>query len=119
MSIDTVFMKGGNLHRVCEATLADGSVLMVEPYAIYTSRDKRHHFLWFQLSSGPASDPGWKHPEVSSVASMKLGQESFETRRDYNPFDNETFPLVQYSIPTHDGRQRWLAARAPRDRSLL
>ncbi len=119
MSADAMFMKGGNLHRVCEVTLADGRNLIVEPYAIYTTRSKRRHFLWFQRGSRPGEDSGWKHQEVSSVATVKLRDESFQTRLDYNPFDSEIFPVVQYAIPTHDGRQRWAAARPTRDRSVL
>ncbi|HXP89256.1 MAG TPA: hypothetical protein VN841_31340 [Bryobacteraceae bacterium] len=108
MSLDATFMKGGNLLRVCDVTLADGKTARVEPYAIYTSPKRRRHYLWFQIgSSDPDEAPGWKSPEASAVASVRLAQETFTVRRDYDPFDKQKLPVVHYSVPTHDGRQRW------------
>src|SRR5690349_10755284 len=113
-------MKGGNLRRLCLMTLTSGETVTVEPYAIYTSSKKRRHYLWFQI---PGPDPeeqgGWKHPEAVTIASAALAEDSFDVRRDYDPFDKEKFPMVHYSVPTHDGRQRWLDAGPSYDKQTL
>lgn len=120
MPIDAVFMKGGNLRRLCEATLADGSVAVVEPYAIYTSPKKRRTLLWYEVSKGGSeAGAGWKHPEAASVTAMKLLETPYTPRKDYNPFDTVKFPVVHYSVPTHDGRQRWLEGGRNPDKQTL
>ncbi|MCC6365669.1 MAG: hypothetical protein IT165_19320 [Bryobacterales bacterium] len=120
MSIEAVLMKAGNLRRLCEATLDDGAVLTVEPYAIYTARTKRRHFLWFQVaSSKPGENAGWRQPEAASVKSVKMCEESFRPRPEYDPFDREKLPVVHYAAPTHDGRQRWMDARSDGDKQTL
>jgi hypothetical protein len=103
MSAETVFMKGGNLHRVCEVAGPDGSVSLVEPYGIYTSPRNRHNFLCYQISE----PQGWKEIDSRSIASVKLKDAEFTPRRDYDPFDKNRYPVMHYSIPTLDGRQRW------------
>ena len=113
MSIDATFMKGGNQLRLCDIKLTDGKTARVEPYAIFVSSKKRRHYLWFQIAgSDPDEDPGWKSPLASSIASVTVAEEPFKVRRDYDPFDKRQFPLVHYSVPTHDGRQRWHDARS-------
>ena len=120
MAIDATFMKAGNLHRLCEITFANGQTSKVEPYAIFTSPKKRRHYLWFQLSSSdPEETSGWKMPEAASVSSATLTEEPFTVRRDYDPFDKEKLLMVHFSIPTHDGRQRWLDAQPGRDKTTL
>ena len=112
MSVEAVFMKGGNLRRVCEVTMSDGTILRVEPYVIYTATTKRRHHMWYLLvSSNPEEEPGWQHPEAASVSSGKLTDKTFDIRTDYDPFDRFKFPVVHYAVPTHDGRQRWLDAQ--------
>jgi hypothetical protein len=41
------------------------------------------------------------------VASVKLRESLFTARPDYSPLDRDRYPVMHYSIPTHDGRQRW------------
>ena len=103
MSADTVFMKAGNLHRVCEITTVDGSSLLAEPYAIFTSSRNKLEYLCFQVSE----PQGWRELEARTVASVKLRESQFATRQDYRPLDLDRYPLMHYSIPTLDGRQRW------------
>jgi hypothetical protein len=120
VSQDATFIKGGNLKKVCEVKLADGSTVTVEPYAIFTSPRKLRHYLWFRTGgSNPDEGPGWQSPEASLVASVRLGEQSFTVRRDYDPFDKGKFPVVHHSIATHDGRQRWLDAGPPIDKSTI
>src|SRR5512140_3414803 len=103
MSADILFMKAGNLHRVCEITRADGTSLLAEPYAIFTSSRNRLEYLCFQVSE----PQGWRELEARTVASVKLRDSKFTTRPDYSPLDLDRYPLMHYSIPTQDGRQRW------------
>ena len=120
MSVQTVFMKSGNLKRLCELTLSDGSTVTVEPYAIYISPKGRQQFLWFQLSSSkPEDHGGWKSPETITVKAAKMTEQTFEIRRDYQPFDKGLYPLVNFSIPTHDGRQRWMDTKKDFDKQTL
>ena len=114
MSADILFMKAGNLHRVCEITRVDGSSLLAEPYAIFTSSRNRLEYLCFQVSE----PQGWMELEARTVASVKLRDSGFTTRQDYSPLDLNRYPLMHYSIPTHDGRQRWGEKRAPRGKFL-
>jgi len=120
VSQDATFMKGGNLHRLCEVTLEDGKTARVEPYAIFISPKKRRHYLWFQVSgSDPSETPGWKSPEASSVKGVKLAEGAFTTRQDYDPFDKAKFPVMHYSVPAPDGRQRWLDAGGKVDKQTV
>jgi len=120
MSQDATFIKGGNLLRVCEVTLAGGSKVTVEPYAIFTSPKKRRHYLWFRTSrSDPDDRPAWESPDASSVKLIRLTEDSFKIRRDYDPFDKEKLPVVHFSVPMHDGRQRWLDAGPKKDKSTI
>ncbi len=113
-------MKSGNLKKVCELTLNDGSIVTVEPYAIYISPKGRQQFLWFQLSSSVAGEhAGWKNPETSAVKAAKMLEQTFEIRKDYQPFDKSLYPLVNFSIPTHDGRQRWMDTKKDFDKQTL
>ena len=108
MPAETVFMKAGNLHRVCEVTTAEGASLLVEPYAIFTSSKNKLEYLCFQVSE----PQGWRELDARTVAGVKLRDSEFKTRPDYSPLDRERYPLMHYSIPTHDGRQRWGEKRA-------
>ncbi|HLJ46360.1 MAG TPA: hypothetical protein VKU01_10150 [Bryobacteraceae bacterium] len=120
MSVQSVFMKSGNLKRVCELTLTDGSTVTVEPYAIFISPRGRQQFLWFQLSSSKPEDRGgWKSPETGTVKAAKMMDPSFTIRTDYQPFDKGLYPFVNFSIPTHDGRQRWMDTRKDLDKQTL
>jgi hypothetical protein len=103
MSAETVFMKAGNLHRVCEITRTDGSSLLAEPYAIFTSPRNKQEYLCFQVSE----PPGWRELEARTVTGVKLRESGFTARPDYSPLDRNLYPVMHYSIPTHDGRQRW------------
>ena len=118
MAVEAVLIKGGNLRRMCEVTLADGKEVTVEPYAIYTAPTKRRHYLWFQVSD-LADDSGWRNPEARTVTAAKLTESSFNTRREYDPFDRDKFPVVHYAVPTHDGRQRWMDSRSGHDKQAL
>ncbi len=103
MSAETVFMKAGNLHRVCEITGTDGSVAQAEPYGIYTSPRNHACYLCYQISE----PEGWQELEQRDVTRVKLLEATFKPRQDYDPFDKMRYPVMHYSIPTHDGRQRW------------
>ncbi len=103
MSAETVFMKAGNLHRVCEIAGKDGSVTQVEPYGIFTSARNHGGFLCYQVSE----PEGWRELESRDIARVKMLDSVFRPRQDYDPFDKIRYPVMHYSIPTHDGRQRW------------
>jgi hypothetical protein len=45
-------------------------------------------------------------------------EQTFTPRSDYNPFDKTSMPMMHYSIPTHDGRQRWSDQQADRSSHL-
>ncbi len=108
-------MKGGNLQRVCEMTGTDGSAVRVEPYAIYTSGKNKRYLYFYQLDE-PA---GWKNMETRLAASVILCEQQFTVRQDYNPLDKNVFPTMHFSIPTHDGRQRWVDLSAASKKSAL
>ncbi|MBI3679965.1 MAG: hypothetical protein HY235_06155 [Acidobacteria bacterium] len=112
MNADAVFMKAGNLRRLCELTDNEGRTVQVEPYAIFTSAEGRRCCLYFELGE----QEGWRTTEQRYVQSMRLLEETYSARRDYEPFDSIRFPFVHYAVPTHDGRQRW--ADRPKHRSL-
>ncbi len=115
MPADTVFMKSGNLLRVCELTDTDGNAARIEPYLIFTSGRNRRCCHYYQLSE-PA---GWKTTELRFVASVRMLEERFLQRKEYDPFDKERFPLVHFSVPTLDGRLRWVDKMAAADKSKL
>ena len=70
-------------------------------------------------AGGSEAGAGWKHPEAASVTAMKLLETPYTPRKDYNPFDTVKFPVVHYSVPTHDGRQRWLEGGRNPDKQTL
>jgi hypothetical protein len=112
MSLEATFIKAGNLQRLCELSTPEGSRFVVEPYMIFTSGKKRRSYRYYERSSNvPDSEPGWRSTEARYISGIKLLDESFELRKDYDPFDKAEFPVVHHSIPTHDGRQRWMDAR--------
>lgn len=116
MPAESIFMKGGNLRRHCAVKFHDGRTAVVEPYLIYTAENKRRRYLWYQLSSEPAEEAGWRNPEAAHVASAKLLDSTFTPRAGYDPFDRKRYPVMHYSIPTADGRQRWMDARPATDK---
>ncbi|MBL8234161.1 MAG: hypothetical protein JNL98_37040 [Bryobacterales bacterium] len=120
MAAESVFMKGGNLRRLCEVTFRDGKTALVEPYAIYTAETKRRLYLWYQISSDPPEEPGWSTPEAANITAVRLREETFAPRPQYDPFDRKKYPVMHYSIPTADGRQRWMDAKSsPSDKQDL
>ena len=103
MAVEVAFMKAGNLARVCELTDAEENIWLIEPYAVYTSSRGRRSLWYYQLDA----PEGWKDPEVRFVRRVKMLEEKFTVRADYDPFDKNRFPIMHFSIPGKDGRQRW------------
>jgi hypothetical protein len=117
---ESVFMKSANLHRQCELTDAQGNRTVVEPYAIFTSAKGRRCYRCYVIS--PAVDPNvgpWANPEVASVANVQMVEGTFQIRAAYDPFDKQLFPMMHFSLPTPDGRQRWADAQKNRDHQTL
>src|SRR5688500_18712365 len=109
MSLETVFMRGGNLRKLCEIGDEAGNTHTIEPYGIFTSGKNRRCLYYYLVSSSiPETPEGWKTEEVRRLTGCKLTEQGFAPRIDYDPFDKHEFPIMHYSIPTHDGRQRWM-----------
>lgn len=103
MPSDTNFMKAGNLGKLCELIDKDGLAALVEPYAIYTSSRGRRRLYCYQVSE----PKGWRSVDPAQIAAVRIRDEKFSPRPDYDPFDKSQFPMMHFSIPTLDGRQRW------------
>lgn len=102
MGAENTLMKAGNLQRVCELTTNQGTVL-VEPYAIAISAKGRRELLCYHL----ADEPAWRTIEMRFITAVRMLDATFKIRTDYDPFDRNRFPVMHYSVATHDGRQRW------------
>lgn len=100
-------MRAGNLRTLCELKDTEGNVLTVEPYAIFANNKKRKSVLVYVISGSPETQPGWRVMEARFVASSKKLDQTFTPRAEYDPFNKGEYPVMQYSIPTHDNRQRW------------
>jgi len=75
---------------------------------VYFSATNKRLFHCYQLQgySKSGQPVGWKNPQVSSFTQAIVRDETFTPREKYNPFNYEMFPVVHFSIPTIDSRQR-------------
>jgi len=106
--VEEVFVagaKGGTLVWLGEAS---GRYRVVEPYMIFCSTTGKRLLHLFQVGGYSAGGilRGWKNPEVGAFDDAQLLPQRFTPRPDYNPFNEEMFPLVAFAVPTRDGRAR-------------
>lgn len=119
-AVESVFMKAANLGRLCELTDSGGHGMVVEPYMIFTSPKGRRCLGCFLVSPEPEpGSPVWRTPELSEITGCVMREDKFQLRTSYDPLDKQAFPMVHFSLPTHDGRQRWADAGKPRDKTML
>jgi len=108
MSAESTFVQAARNHNLCTLTDHEGNTRIVEPYMVYTSSTGKRLFHCYQLEGYSRRDrvPEWKNPEVESFLFAAIRDAKFAPRPDYNPFNLRMFPIVHFSIPTEDGRQR-------------
>ena len=108
MSVESIFIEAAKSRRLCELIDRNGNRRLVEPYMVYSSVTGKRLFHCYQLEgySKRGQSTGWKNPEVASFVHAVIREETFTPRIEYNPFNYEMFPIVYFSIPTIDGRQR-------------
>ena len=108
MNIESTFVQAAKNLNLCDLIDHRGNKRIVEPYMVYSSATNKRLFHCYQLQgySKSGQPVGWKNPQVNSFAQAILRDETFTPRKEYNPFNYEMFPVVYFSIPTIDGRQR-------------
>ncbi len=101
MSVEA-FIEAGESLMICELIDSQGRKRIVEPYMVYHTSTGKYAYHCFQLSgySFSGNTYEWKNPLVDSISSVKMLDESFEQRREYNPFNFKKFPRVTFSVPT-------------------
>jgi hypothetical protein len=108
MSAESTFIEAGRNYNLCTLTDLEGNTRTVEPYMVYTSAREKKLFHCYQVAgfseSGQAT--GWKNPEIAAFLSAEALADTFAPRDEYNPFNYKMFPVVHFSIPTRNGRQR-------------
>lgn len=105
--VDSFISAGRNL-KICILVDTEGRSRTVQPYMYYTSSKNILRFHCYQLKgySKSKNEIGWKIPEANSFESLIITEETFEQSDEYNPFNEEKFPIVHFAIPTKDGRVR-------------
>jgi hypothetical protein len=108
MSVESTFIEAARNHNLCMLTDPQGNTRIVEPYMVYTSSTGKRLFHCYQLEgySESGRPAGWKNPEAESFLFAQIRDPKFAPRPEYNPFNLKMFPIVHFSIPTDDGRQR-------------
>jgi len=108
MNIESTFVQAAESLNLCELIDQSGNRRVVEPYMVYSSATGKRLFHFYQLKgySKSGQSTGWKNPQVNSFAQAIIRDEAFTQRKEYNPFNYEMFPVVHFSIPTINGRQR-------------
>lgn len=108
MHVEQIFINAARLFKLCKLIDVNGNIRLVEPYMFCTSAKNKRLFHCYQLEgySRSGNIPGWKNPEVSSFVNAIMVDKSFFQRPEYNPFNIKMFPIVHFSLPTFDGRQR-------------
>jgi len=108
MSVETTFIQAAEGLHLCELTDRSGHTRMIEPYMVYSSATGKRLFHCYQLHGySKSGDPtGWKNPQVASFTRATKQDETFTPRPEYNPFNHDMFPVVHFSIPAVDGRER-------------
>jgi len=108
MSVETIFIQAAEESRLCELVDRGGNSRIVEPYMVYTSATGKRLFHCYQVEgySKSGEPTGWKNPQVNSFTQTTIRNGTFTPRPEYNPFNYNMFPVVHFSIPTVDGRQR-------------
>ena len=87
---------------------------------IFTSAKGRRCLGCFQISPAPeAGSSAWRTPEMAEIQSCNMLEQKFELRANYDPFDTVNIPTVHFSVPTKDGRQRWVDAGKPKDKTAI
>lgn len=108
MSVEPTFIQAAKSMKLCELVDQNGNKRLVEPYMVYSSATGKRLFHCYQVQgySESGQSSGWKNPQVDSFLQASVVDETFTPRREYSPFNYKMFPIVHFSIPTVDGRQR-------------
>jgi hypothetical protein len=106
--VEEVFIAAAKASTLVWLTEPSGRYRVVEPYMLFLSTTGKRLFHLYQVGgySAGAILRGWKNPATSSFDSAQPLDQRFLPRTDYNPFNEEKFPTVIFSVPTRDGRQR-------------
>jgi hypothetical protein len=106
--VEERFIAAAKASTLVWLTEPSGRYRIVEPYMVFCSTTGKRLLHLFQVGGYSAGGilRGWKNPEVSAFDGAQLLEQRFLPRSDYNPFNDEIFPRVVFSIPTRDGRQR-------------
>lgn len=106
--VEEAFIAAARAGTLVWLTEPSGRYRVVEPYMVFLSTTGKRLFHAYQVGgySAGAILRGWKNPEVAVFDSAQPLDQRFIPRADYNPFNEEMFPTVLFSIPTRDGRQR-------------
>lgn len=109
MLVEDTFVEAANDLKLCELTDTIGNKRLVEPYMVFTSNKRKRLFHCFQIEgySESGRHTWWKNMEIGLFTIAVIHDETFNPREGYNPFNFKKFPVVHFSIPTIDGRQRW------------
>lgn len=108
MSVETDFVSAAQRRHLVELTDMAGSIRLVEPYMVFISGRGSRLFHCYQLKvyGRPGRQRGWRNPRVLRIAEVTEVPLPFTPRPRYNPFNERLFPVVEFALPTHDGRQR-------------
>ena len=120
--IEAVFIAGGKALSLVWLVEPSGRYRVVEPYMVFRSTTGKRLLHLYQIGGYSAGGVlrGWKNPEVGAFDSAQIVDQRYLPRAEYNPFNEEMFPEVEFAVPTRDGKARVaeremeLAAPAPR-----
>lgn len=106
--VESVFTAAGKAMSLVWLTEPSGRYRIVEPYMVFTSATGKRLLHFYQIGGYSAGGTlrGWRNAEVEAFDSAQIVDQRFAAREDYNPFNEEIFPEVTFSVPTSGARQR-------------
>lgn len=100
MTIEQIFKDSAVKRRLCELTDKAGNKRTVAPHGIFSVSGGTRQFCCFQYSGYSESGglPNWRNFHVDNIAGIKILQESFAKRKDFNFGNKQVYPHWHFHI---------------------
>jgi hypothetical protein len=101
MNVEEVFKQAALSGHICELKDKEGRIRVAEPYMIFTTSLGLRCFAVVQLSgysTDPADFPNWRNIPVHEITSVKILNEKFKIREDYQPANERSYPQPHFGL---------------------
>ena len=99
-TLEQTFKEAADKRRLCELTDRTGNSRIVAPHGIFLTSGNIKQFCCFQYSGFSASGglPNWRNIHIDNISRVKILQEPFTKRKDFNVDNKQVYPHWHFNI---------------------